>query len=139
MAQLYTDKNFFEDIAALLNGEVEMGELPIDDMIAKAESKVAQIERRAEYAKDHPRKAKSKGPSEETKNRAAQIATVLTSEPMTAMDINAKLGTDLNTLQIINAIRFIDSVNVQKCKVVRMTANKQGLKSEKEYTAFFIG
>lgn len=139
MATIYTDKNFFEDILALLNEEVEKDDLPVSDMIAKAENKIAQMERRAEYNKEHPKKSTAKGPSEETKKRANQIASVLTTEPMTAFEINAKLGTDFSTLQIVNAVKFIDSVNVQNCKVVRMTANKQGLKSEKEYTAYFIG
>jgi hypothetical protein len=138
MANVYTQKMFYEDVIALITGDADIGDLPTDEMIEKAEKGIEQLEKRAEYAKTHPSKAKTaaKGPSEETLARAAAIKGVLTNKPKTIVEINEALGTDLNALQISGVMKFIE--NVQKTKVVRNVTDKKGLKAERMYTAYFV-
>ena len=133
----YTDKMFFEDVADLLTGEVALEELPTDSMMEKVEAKLAQLEKRKEYAATHKKPAKAKGPSDATKARADQIAAILSAEPLTTAEINQVLGTNYSALQVSSAMKFVDNVKTQK--VIRMTEDSKGMKAEKPYTAYFIG
>lgn len=138
MANVYTKRMFYEDVIALITGEADIGDLPTDEMIEKAELALEQLDKAAEYAKTHPNKSKTaaKGPSEATVARANAIKGVLNATPKTAVEINEALGTDLNSLQIDGAIKLIG--NVEKTKVVRTVTDKKGLKAERMYTAYFI-
>lgn len=138
MANVYTKRMFYEDVIALITGEADIGDLPTDEMIEKAELALEQLDKAAEYAKTHPNKSKTaaKGPSEATVERANAIKGVLNATPKTAVEINEALGTDLNSLQIDGAIKLI--ANVEKTKVVRTVTDKKGLKAERMYTAYFI-
>lgn len=68
--------------------------------------------------------------------RAGQIRTVLSSVPMTAPEINAALGTDYTALQIALAVKRIPEARTTK--VVRSSANAQGLMADREWTAYCL-
>ena len=68
--------------------------------------------------------------------RAKKIATVLSSTPMTAAEINAALGESYTPLQIANAVKFISGVIF--ARTTRMTRNTKGLQVEKEYAAYYL-
>ena len=68
--------------------------------------------------------------------RAKAIAKVLGSEPMTAREINAALGTDYEAIHVANAMKYIPGT--ESCKVWRMVTNSRGEKVEREYTAYFL-
>lgn len=106
-------------------------------VIDKLEGMVAQEVKRAEYSATHRKPSQAKGPSEATKQVAAEIAAVLTDTPMTAAEINEILGTDYTALKVAGAIKFI--AGAQSQKVVRPTVGKNGLRAEREYTGYFIG
>lgn len=106
------------------------------EVIEKLEGMVAQEVKRAEYSKEHRKPATKKGPTEATKAIAAEIGAILTDMPMTTAEINEILGTDYTALRVANAAKFIPGVVT--AKVVRPTVNKAGLRSEKEYTAYFL-
>ena len=134
MTTRYTDKEFFNDVLDLL----ETADLPdekIGAMTAKAMAKLEQLEKRADYSKNHRKPAVSKV-SEETKALAAEIEAVLTDTPMTAAEINEALGADYTALKIAGAVKQIPGVKTEK--VIRETVNKAGLKAERPYTAYSI-
>ena len=68
--------------------------------------------------------------------RAKAIAKVLGSEPMTAREINAALGTDYGALQVSNAVRSIPGA--ESCEVMRTVTNSRGEKVERVYAAYFL-
>ena len=68
--------------------------------------------------------------------RAKAIAKVLGSEPVTAREINAALGTDYTALQVANAVKYIPGA--ESCKVWRMVTNGKGEKVDREYNAYFL-
>lgn len=107
------------------------------EVIDKLEGMVAQEVKRAEYSATHRKPSQAKGPSEATKQVAAEIGAVLTDTPMTAAEINDLLGTDYTALKVSNAIKFIPGARSQK--VVRPMVGKNGLRAEREYTGYFIG
>ena len=120
------------EIAIEFLGETECSA----EVIEKLEGMVAQEVKRAEYSATHRKPAKAKGPSEATKAVAAEISAVLTDTPMTTAEINEILGTDYTALRVSNAAKFIPGVQSQR--VVRPTVGKNGLRAEKEYTAYFL-
>ena len=133
----YTYAQFAADVIAVMNGEVEITDTLRDRMTAKAVNLANAQARKAEYNAIRPKKGYAKGASAETKEKAEAIRSVLTAEPMTAAEINKALGSDYTALQVANAVKFVDGA--QSCKVVRETVNTKGLKSQKEYTAYFLG
>lgn len=134
MTTRYTDKEFFNDVLDLL----ETAELPdekVGAMTAKVMAKLEQLEKRADYSKNHRKPTVSKV-SEETKALAAEIEAVLTDAPMTAVEINEALGTDYTALKIAGAVKQIPGVKTEK--VIREAVNKAGLKAERQYTAYSL-
>ena len=136
MAKVYTYSQFAVDVIAVLNGEKEISADLTDLMVAKAQDLLLQQEKKAEYAKTHPSKTKAKGASEKTKALASAIKGVLTSKPMTSAEIAKALNTELTALQVANAVKYIEGVT--SSKVVREAVGKNGLRSEKLYTAYAI-
>ncbi len=136
MAKTYTYAQFANDVIAVVNGEIELTEELRELISAKANDLAVQQFKKAEYAKEHPSKTKAKGASEKTKALAEAIKGVLTSEPMTASEISKALATDLTALQVSNAVKYIEGVT--SSKVVREAVGKNGLRSEKLYTAYAI-
>ena len=132
----YTYAQFATEVIALLNGEIEITEAVKERMTDKASDLLATQTRKAEYNATHPKKSTAKGASEATKAKAEAIAKVLTSEPMTAKEINEALGADYTALQVANAVKFIPGVTASK--VIRKATNSKGLTSEKEYTAYSV-
>lgn len=128
----YTYANLALDVIAMLNGEPVKTDTGV--MLEKAEALLQAQLNKAAYNATHPRKSTAKGPSEKTAAVMAAIKPVLGTEPMTAADINAALGTTYTALQVANAVKYIDGVT--SCKVVRTTTNSKGLKADKEYTAY---
>ena len=120
------------EIAIEFLGETECSA----EVIEKLEGMVAQEVKRAEYSKEHRKPAAKKGPSEATKIIAAEIGAILTDTPMTTAEINDVLGTDYTALKVANAAKFIPGVVATK--VVRPTVGKNGLRAEREYTAYFL-
>src|SRR5215510_11690691 len=130
----YTYVTFANEAIALANGT------PLTDVarfIEKATALIATQESKSAYNKANPKKSTAKGASEDTKAKAAQIAGVLNTEPLTASDINELLGTEYTALQVANAVKFIEGAT--STKVIRESVNAKGLKAQKEYTAYVIG
>lgn len=136
MAKVYTYSQFANDVVAVISGELELTQELAESIINKANDLAVQQIKKAEYAKEHPSKSKAKGASEKTKALAEQIKGVLTSEPMTTAEINKALGSDFTALQVANAVKYIDKAT--STKVVREVIGKNGLRSEKYYTAYFL-
>ena len=136
MAKTYTYAQFANDVIAVMNGEIEVTDELRTLITDKANDLAVQQFKKAEYAATHPSKSKAKGASEKTKALAEAIKGVLTSKPMTASEIAVALNTDLTALQVANAVKYIDKV--ASSKVVRETVGKNGLRSEKLYTAYAI-
>ena len=136
MAKTYTYAQFANDVIAVVNGEIELTDELRENISAKANDLAVQQLKKAEYAKEHPSKTKAKGASEKTKALAEAIKGVLTSKPMTASEIAVALNTDLTALQVSNAVKYIEGVT--SSKVVREAVGKNGLRSEKLYTAYAI-
>lgn len=130
----YTDKEFYNDVLNLI-AESDLDEVIAGVMTAKALKKLEQVEHRAEYSATHRKPAVSKV-SPETKAAAAEIAAVLTSEPMTAAEINEVLGTDYTALRVANLCKYIPDVVTSKVR--RMTTDRKGLAVEREYTAYSV-
>lgn len=133
----YTYADFGRDIIALAKGELTLTPELSVNLIAKASALVTAQERKAEYNAKHPSKSKPKGASPETRAKADAIAAVLTAEPMTAAEISEAVGVKYSALQVANAIKYIEGVS--SVKVVRSVLNTKGLRSEREYTAYYIG
>lgn len=133
----YTYTNLATDLISLLDGTKSLTELPTSAMRDKAVALLNAQETKKAYNAAHPRKSSSNGPSGDTQSRAAEIATVLGSEPMTAAEINKALGTEYTALQVANACKYIP--DCKSCKVIRSTINGKGLKADKEYTAYTVG
>ena len=133
----YSYAQFAADVISLLDGQKALTELPTASMRDKAVALANAQETKRQYNAAHPRKSSSNGPSGDTQSRAAEIATVLGSEPMTAAEINKALGTEYTALQVANACKYIPEC--KSCKVVRSTINGKGLKADKEYTAYTVG
>lgn len=132
----YTDKQFFMDVLDLIE-EADLDDVTRGAMVAKATGKLEQLEKRAEYAASHKKPSQAKGPSAATKERAALIESILTHDPVTTADINRILGTEFSALQVSGALKFVD--NVKSKKVVRMVEDSKGLKTERQYTGYYIG
>lgn len=133
----YTYANFAADVIAVLNGEIEVTDALKSRMIDKAQALSVAQANKAAYNAAHPKAGKAKGASAETQAKADAIKGILTDDPMTAAEINAALGTDYTALQVANAAKYIDGI--RSTKVIRPFVNGKGLRSEKEYTAYFIG
>lgn len=135
----YTYTDFAQDAIAIAEAVKEGTNLPefnINAFMDKALKLDEAQAKKAEYNKNRPAK-EPKGPSDETKARAAQIKGVLKATPMTAMDINAALGTAHSALAIANAAKYIEGIKVDK-KVIRTATTQKGLKQEREYTGYFL-
>lgn len=130
----YTYTQFGNDIIALLNGEIEVTDALRERMTAKAVDLLNAQAKKAEYNATHPKAGKAKGASAETMSKANAIKGVLSTEPMTAAEINAALGADYTALQVANAVKYIEGVT--SVKVIRTTTNAKGLTAQKEYTAY---
>jgi hypothetical protein len=108
--------------------------------IEKANALIATQAAKSAYNKANPKKNSAKGASDDTKAKGVQIAAVLgdsVDKAMTAAEINAILGTGYTALQVANAVKFLNGA--VSCKVVRESVDKKGLKSEKLYTAYYLG
>lgn len=136
MAKTYTYAQFANDVIAVVNGEIELTEELRELISAKANDLAVQQLKKAEYAKEHPSKTKAKGASEKTKALAEQIKAVLGVEPKTGAEISQAIGVELSALQVANAVKYIEGAT--STKVVRETVGKNGLKSEKLYTAYAL-
>lgn len=128
----YTYCTFATDVIAMLNGENTVGTKEV--MLTKAAALLAANQNKAAYNSTHKKQSTAKGASDATKAIVAELERVLSSEPLTAADINAKLGTDYTALRISGAVKFMD--RVEKVKVIRSTVNSKGLKADKEFTAY---
>ncbi len=133
----YTYAMFASDVIAILDGDKELTAELTALMRDKASDLLDQQVKKAAYNAAHPKKNAAKGASAETQAKANTIAKVLSVKPMTAAEISAACGVDYTALQVANACKYIEGV--KSCKVIRQTVNAKGLKSEKEYTAYFIG
>ena len=133
----YTYTLFANEVMGIVKGEVEITPAVAERVYAKAAALLATQENRDAYNATHPKKSAAKGASADTAAKAEAIKGVLTSDPMTAAEINAALGADYTALQVANACKFIPGIATTK--VVRTTTNSKGLKADKEYTAYFIG
>lgn len=134
----YTYTDLANDVINLLDaldGEIEMDEAHAEAMRNKAIDLLRTQENKAQYNATH-KKPSAKGASAETKAKAEAVAKVLTSVPQTTAEINEKLNTSYNPLQIANAVKYVP--NVKTSKVIRTMTNSKGLKCEKEYTAYSI-
>lgn len=134
----YTYVDFANEVKAVANGELAITAEITARLVEKADALIATQESKKAYNANNPKKSTAKGASETTKANGELIATVLdtTAEgAKTAAEINEALGTDFTALQVANAIKFLDGA--QSCKVIRETVNGKGLKSQKEYTAYF--
>lgn len=132
----YTYTDFASEVIGIVNGKIEVTDTIKSRVTAKANDLLSAQLTKKQYNAEHPRKNAAKGASAETMAKVNAIKGVLTASPMTAADINAALDADYTALQVANACKFIDGVATTK--VVRATVNAKGLKSEKEYTAYFI-
>lgn len=130
----YTYITFAEEVKAILEGKIEVTAEVKARVTEKADALIATQTAKKDYNAANPKKSTAKGASAETQAKADQIAGVLTSEPKTAAEINAELGTDYTALQVANAIKFIEGAT--STKVIRTTVNGKGLKADKEYTAY---
>lgn len=133
----YTYTDFANDVIAIVNGEMKVTPDVTAKVTEKAQALLNAQLAKAAYNATHQRKSTAKGASAETQAKANAIASVLTTTPMTASEINTALGSDYTALQVANAVKFINGV--QSTKVVRSSLNAKGLRQEKEYTAYFVG
>ena len=131
----YTNKQFFNDVLNLID-ESDMDDVLRGAMQEKALKALAQLEKRADYAKAHPRKSTAKGASEATRALAAEIGAILTAEPQTAAEINEVLDASYSALKISGAAKYIPGVVTSKVR--RMTTDHKGLAVEREYTAYSL-
>lgn len=106
------------------------------EVIDKLEGMIAQEVKRAEYAATHKKPSQAKGPGEATLAIAREVESVLTDTPMTSAEIAEALGKDYSPLRIANASKYI--AGVQSQKVVREVVGKNGLRQERQYTAYFL-
>lgn len=130
----YTDAMLYNDLVQIVDA-ADLEEAKRNAIIEKLLKKQEQVAKRAEYSKEH-RKSTASKVTEATKAIAAEIGAILTDTPMTTAEINEILGTDYTALRVANAAKFIPGAVT--AKVVRPTVNKAGLRSEKEYTAYFL-
>lgn len=136
----YTYVAMANEVISVLNGETAI----TPELVARATEKlnalIATQTAKSAYNAANPKKTAPKGASEQTKANGELIGSVLGASPetaKTASEINAELGTDFTALQVANAMKFLDgAVSV---KVIRETVNAKGLKSQKEYTAYYRG
>ena len=106
------------------------------EVIGKLEGMIAQEVKRAEYAATHKKPSQAKGPGEATLAIAKEVESVLTDTPMTSAEIAEALGKDYSPLRIANAAKYI--AGAQSQKVVREVVGKNGLRQERQYTAYFL-
>lgn len=132
----YTYVDFANEVKAVMNGELVITSEIAKRISEKADALIATQTAKATYNANNPKKSTAKGASEETKAKANQIRAILSAEPLTASEINAKLDTEYTALQVANAVKFIEGA--QSVKVIRETVNGKGLKSQKEYTAYIV-
>lgn len=130
----YTDAMLYNDLVQIVDA-ADLEEAKRNAIIEKLLKKQEQVAKRAEYSKEHRKPTASKV-TEATKAIAAEIGAILTDTPMTTAEINEILGTDYTALRVANAAKFIPGAVT--AKVVRPTVNKAGLRSEKDYTAYFL-
>jgi len=135
MAKTFTKVDFANSVIALVNGDVELTKELAENMLDKANALLASEANRKAYAETH-KTSKAKGAGEKTKALIAELTKVLDKTPKTSAEISKELGRDISALNIANATKYME--NVDKTKVVRTTINTKGLKSEKEYTAYFV-
>ena len=133
----YTYADFAAEVISIVKGDTEITDAVRDRVIEKALALSLAQANKAAYNAAHPKAGKAKGASAETQAKADAIKGILTDDPMTAAEINAALGTDYTALQVANAAKYIDGI--RSTKVIRPFVNGKGLRSEKEYTAYFIG
>ena len=134
----YTYVDFANEVKAIVNGETAITAELTARIVEKADALIATQESKKAYNANNPKKSTAKGASEETKAKAAKIVAVLpdnAENAVTAAEINELTGEDFTALQVANAVKFIEGA--KSCKVVRETTNAKGLKSQKEYTAYF--
>lgn len=131
----YTDAMLYADLMDIVD-TADLEEAKRNAIIEKLLKKQEQVAKRAEYSKEHRKPATKKGPTEATKAIAAEIGAILTDMPMTTAEINEILGTDYTPLRVANAAKFIPGAVT--ARVVRPTIGKNGLRAEKEYTAYFL-
>ena len=132
----YTNKMFFNDVLTLID-ESDIDDVLRGAMQEKALKALEQLEKRADYAASHKKPSKAKGPGDKTKATIAILSGVLTAEPLTTAEINFLAGTNLNALQVSGAVKFMD--NVKSKKVIREVVDAKGLKTERQYTGYYIG
>jgi hypothetical protein len=131
----YTYTDFAQEAVTLATGGTIAD---VERFITKANALAATHANKAAYNRANPKKTASKGASEETMTKANAIAEILTADtPLTAADICEQLGVEWSALQVANAVKFIEGA--QSTKVVRDAIGKNGLKAEKQYTAYTRG
>ena len=132
----YTYAQMVED----LQGYVEISEIIPEAKKAQILDKLAALAesyaKRKDYAATHRKPSQAKGPGEATLAIAKEVESVLTDTPMTSAEIAEALGTDYSPLRIANAAKYI--AGAQSQKVVREVVDKNGLRQERQYTAYFL-
>lgn len=134
----YTYITFANEVKEILEGTLEITPEVTKRMTEKADALIAAQTSKQEYNATNPKKSAPKGASAATKALAEKISEVLGKGEETARtgaEINALLETDLSPLQIATAVKFVEGAT--SCKVIREALNNRGLRSEREYTAYF--
>lgn len=134
----YTYITFGNEVKEILEGTLEITPEVTKRMTEKADALIAAQTYKQRYNALNPKKSAPKGASEETKALAEKISEVLgkgEETARTAAEINVLLETDLSPLQIATAVKFVEGAT--SCKVIREVLNNKGLRSEREYTAYF--
>lgn len=133
----YTYMDMVTDCTNYISASADIPAAKKEQILDKLNALADSYTKKAEYAATHRKPSKAKGPSAETKERAEQIKGVLTDNPMTTAEINVALGTNFSALQVANAVKYLD--NVQTAKVIREAISKDGLRADRQYTAYFLG
>lgn len=127
----FTYEDWTNTVIGIVNEEIEI----TDDIRAAVIEKAEAFRATLETKKNQTSKRKPKGASAATKERAAAIVAVLTTEYQTSAEIAAKMGVDITPLQISNALQYAEA-KIESGKVVRTVTNSKGLTAQREYTAY---
>lgn len=133
----YTYIDFLEEIIQLTDISENITTETADRIKTKARALKKALENKANYNSKNPRKAK--GASPETLAIRDKILAILPNnenEAMTSARIADTLKMPLTPLSIATATKFIP--NIAKTKVVDTYINSKGLKSERQYTAYYL-
>ena len=133
----YTYIDFLEEVMLMTKLNENITAETAERIISKAMALKKTLENKANYNSKNPRKAK--GASPETLAIRDKILEILPNnedEAMTSARIADTLKIPLTPLSIATATKFIP--NIAKTKVIDTYTNSKGLKSERQYTAYYL-